>query len=385
MGKLTVMQVKSLKEAGRYSDGDGLMLDVGKSGSRSWIVRVQHEGKRRDIGLGSARDVGLAQARTAAAAVREKVRAGLDPTAKPVEAPTIPTFKEAALQVIEEHKPSWKNAKHAAQWTATLEQYVFPTLGALPVDQITGPQVRDVLSRIWLKIPETARRVRQRVGAVLDWAHAKGYRPHELTMRSITKGLPRQPKGQEHFSALPGQEVPSFLVKLQETDKAGTMVKLLFRFLVLTAVRSGEARGARWSEIDFDAKLWTIPKERMKAGKTHVVPLSAPALAVLEEARKLRSNDDDAALVFPGERTGKPMSDMTLTMVLRRMGAGCTAHGFRSSFRDWAAEETNFPREVAEAALAHAVKDRVEAAYRRSDLLEKRRKLMDEWAAFCAG
>ena len=266
----------------------------------------------------------------------------------------------------------------------SLEQHAFPALGSVRVDKIDGPMVRDVLADIWLRIPETARRVRQRIGAVLDWAHAKGYRQSEAPTRSISRGLPKQPKVKQHFAAMPYADVPGFLARLQGTDKAGETVRLAFEFLILTAVRSGEMRGARWEEIDLEARLWTIPGQRMKAGKAHVVPLSARAVAILERMRELRRGEDQA-LVFEGAKLGRPMSDMTLTMLLRRMGVNATAHGFRSSFRDWAAEATNFPREVAEAALAHAVESRVEAAYRRSDLLEKRRKLMEAWAGYCEG
>ncbi|WP_448206467.1 tyrosine-type recombinase/integrase [Azospirillum sp. sgz302134] len=387
--RLTAVQVRNLKEPGRYGDGDGLALVIAADGSRKWVLRLQHEGKRRDFGLGSAADVSLADARDAAEQMRRQVRKGVDPVAekrKEREAPPkTPTFKEAAREVHKEHLPTWKNAKHGAQWLATMERHVFPQLGAIAVDEITGPMVRDVLAEIWLEIPETARRVRQRIGVVLDWAHAKGYRPSEAPMRSISKGLPRQPKEKEHFAALPWQEVPSFIERLRATTKAGETVKLAMEFLILTAVRSGEMRGATWGEFDLGVKLWAIPKERMKAGKAHVVPLSERALAILGRMQELRTDDDPGALVFQGVRSERAMSDMTLTMVLRRMPAGCTAHGFRSSFRDWAAESTNFPREVAEAALAHAIENRVEAAYRRSDLLEKRRKLMDAWARYCEG
>lgn len=387
MPKLTALKVKSLKEPGRYGDGEGLMLVIGADGSRKWVLRIQSAGKRRDIGLGAATQTPLAEARERAAVIRRQVRDGLDPVSerhKEKEAPPIvPTFREAALAVHAEHLPSWKNPKHGAQWLSTLETHVFPTLGNTAVDQITGPMVRDVLAPIWLKIPETARRVRQRIGTVLDWAHAKGHRPSEAPMRAIGKGLPKQPKIQEHFAALQWQEVPAFLARLQETDQTGPMVRLLFRFLILTAVRSGEARGARWSEIDLAAKVWAIPKERMKAGRPHMVPLSDAAMAALEQAQALRMDGSPGALVFPGMKAGRPVSDMTLTMLLRRMKVPCTAHGFRSSFRDWAAEATNYPREVAEAALAHTVENRVEAAYRRSDLLDKRRAMMGEWGRFC--
>lgn len=385
-GKLKAVQVRNLKEPGRYVDGRGLMLVIGKDGSRKWVLRIQKDGRRRDFGLGTERDVSLAEARDEADKVRKQVRTGLDPVAEKRKLKlVIPTFAEAARTCHAEHERSWKNKKHAAQWLTTLEEYAFPMLGALTVDKIDTPHVRAALLPIWLEKPETARRVRQRIGTVLDWAATKGYRSAENPVRGVTRGLPKQPKGQEHFTALPWREVPEFITKLKETNKAGVLVKLLFDFLILTAVRSGEVRGARWSEFDLEAKLWTIPKDRMKAGKAHVVPLSPRMLAILKEAATLRTDDAPDALVFPGGKTGKPMSDMALTMLLRRMGVDATAHGFRSSFRDWAAEATNFPREVAEAALAHTLENKVEAAYRRSDFLEKRRKLMDAWASYCSG
>ncbi|WP_207458630.1 site-specific integrase [Azospirillum sp. SYSU D00513] len=388
MGKrLTAVQVRTLKEPGRYGDGDGLALVIAGDGSRKWVLRIQHEGKRRDFGLGSASGVSLAEAREAADTFRKQVRNGIDPTKQVAEEaapePQTPTFRDAALQVLKTHKPSWKNSKHGNQWLATMEAYAFPLLGDRRVDEITSGMICDTLVPIWLKIPETARRVRQRIGTVLDWAHARGYRPAEAPMRSVSKGLPRQPKTKEHFPAMPWQEVPAFITALRETPKAGEVVKLAFEFLILTAVRSGEMRGAVWSEIDIEGRLWSIPKERMKATKAHVVPLSDRAVEILKQAQELRTSEAPATLVFPGAKLIKPMSDMTLTMLLRRMETGCTAHGFRSSFRDWAAESTNFPREVVEAALAHAVESRVEAAYLRSDLLEKRRRLMDAWAGFC--
>jgi integrase len=387
-GKLTATKVRALKEPGRYGDGAGLMLVVGADGSRKWVLRVQADGKRRDFGLGSAADVTLADARAEAERLRQMVRAGLDPVAERKRVPdALPTFREAAVQVHAEHRPTWKNAKHAAQWLTTLEAHAFPHFGDVSVADVTGPMVRDALADIWLTLPETARRVRQRIGAVLDWAHAKGYRTSEAPRAMLTagRGLPRQPKNRGHFAALGWKAVPKFLLDLDATPHAGEGTKLAVRFLILTAARSGEVRGARWSEMDLDARVWSIPGERMKAGRPHTVPLSDAAVAVLQRATALRTSDDADALIFPGERRGQPMSDMTLTMALRRMKADCTAHGFRSSFRDWAAEATNFPREVAEAALAHVLADKVEAAYRRSDLLEKRRRMMDAWAGFCVG
>jgi integrase len=256
MGRLTAIRVRSAKKPGRYGDGQGLILAVGKSGSRSWILRVQAKGKRRDIGLGSAAYVSLSEARAAVADIRRAIREGRDPVAekRARKVEKIPTFREAALRVHEEHAPSWKNPKHAAQWLSTLEQHVFPAMGGLLVSDVSGPMVRDVLAEIWLTIPETARRVRQRIGTVLDWAHAKGWREAEAPLRAISRGLPKQPRKGEHFPAMPWASVPDFLVKLAETMKAGETVQLALEFLILTAVRSGEMRGARWGEIDLEAK-----------------------------------------------------------------------------------------------------------------------------------
>jgi integrase len=382
---LTAVAVRAAK-AGRHADGNGLYLEVDASGAKHWLLRIVIQGKRRDIGLGSVSLVSLAEARETAAAMRKVARAGGDPLAdRRAARRVVPTFKEAAESCHEEHKNGWKNDKHAAQWLTTLETYAFPLLGQVKVDEIGMPEVRDVLLPIWLEKPETARRVRQRIGTVLDWATTKAFREGENPVRSVAKGLPKQKDSAEHFAALPYDDVPAFLTKLRATDQTGPVIKLAMEFLILTAARSGEMRGAVWREIDTAAKLWTIPAERMKAGKPHVVPLAPRAVELLEEVRKLARKPDDAdALVFEGSKPGKPMSDMTLTMVLRRMKIEATAHGFRSAFRDWTAETTNTPSDVAEMALAHIIKNKVEAAYRRGDLLEKRRTLMDQWAQFCA-
>ena len=377
---LTAIQIRNLKQPGRYSDGEGLILNLIGPGRGSWIVRVQANGKRRDIGLGALADIGLGEAREAARKIRKDTRAGIDVLAeRKQERIVVPTFRDAAKQVHAEHKAAWKNGKHQAQWIATLETYVFPTLGDRLVADIEGPAIRDVLSPIWLTKPETARRVRQRIGAVLDWAYAKGLRSSEAPMRSLARGLPRQPKKQGHFAALPFADIPAFLTSLRARATVG---RLALEFLILTAARSGEVRGCGWSEIDPKARLWTIPGERMKAGKMHVVPLSGAALDVLERAQLLRSPVSD--LVFPGQNPKRTISDMTLLKVLRDRNAGVTVHGFRSAFRDWVAEETDCPGEVAEAALAHAIPNKVEAAYRRTDFLEKRKVLMADWAAFCS-
>jgi integrase len=299
------------------------------------MVRVQKDGQRRDIGLGAASKVTLSQARTRAAEVRSQVQAGFDPIAQRRKAAGTPTFREAAAQVHAEHKKGWKNGKHQGQWLRTLEVYAFPTLGDRLVSDIDGPTIRDVLAEIWTEKPETARRVRQRIGAVLDWAYSKGHRDSEAPMRSLSKGLPRQPKKDGHHAAMPFVAVPAFLTRLREKETWG---RLALEAAILTAARSGEIRGAKWTEVDFNKALWTIPAERMKAGKEHVVPLSPAALRVFQRASELRT--EGCSFVFHGAKRDKPLSDMTLMKVLRDMGETITAHGFRSSFRDWVSEET---------------------------------------------
>ncbi len=382
MGKLTALDVRHAKP-GKYGDGRGLMLVVSMSGAKKWVLRIQARGKRHDVGLGSATYVSLSEARTKAEDKRRAFRDGRNPIYERRRQPdVVPTFRQAALMVHEEHRPSWKNPKHAAQWLSSLEAYAFPKLGALLVDQIDGPMVRDVLAEIWLTIPETARRVRQRIGTVLDSAYAKGWREAEAPMKSVTKGLPKQPKSQQHFPAMPWQEVPDFVASMGEKLAAGETVRLALEFIILTASRSGEARGARWDEFNLETGVWTLPAERMKGRREHRVPLSAPALDILGRMAKLRRTDSPDALVFEGANPGRPLSDMTLTMPLRRAGIGVTVHGFRSAFRDWAGETTNTPREVAEACLAHVVRDRTEAAYARTDHLDKRRAVMEAWGVF---
>jgi integrase len=377
MGKLSATGVKAATRPGRLGDGDGLFLVVRKTGSKSWVVRVQKHGRRRDIGVGSASKVPLSKARERARQIREWVEDGLDPVFEKRKAAGIPTFKEASKKVVDLHRKTWRNEKHEAQWLRTLEMFAWPTLGDIRVSEITGPMVRNLLAEIWLTKPETARRVRQRIGAVLDWAYASGYRETEAPMRSISKGLPRQPKkGDQHFAAMPYAEVPAFMSRLRQRE---SFSRLALQFAILTAARSGEVRGATWNEVDFDAALWTIPADRMKAKREHVVPLSEAALAILQRCKELRLKDEP--LIFPGSRPKQPMSDMTLTKLMRELKVPFTVHGFRSSFRDWASEETNVQGEVAEAALAHMVRDKTEAAYRRGNLLEKRRHLMADWGA----
>lgn len=379
MGQLTVARIKTLREPGRYVDGDGLMLLVKASGAQSWMLRVRIKGVRRDIGLGSTKVMTLAEARAKAIELRRQIAQGIDPIAekKKVEDP-VPTFADAAHRVHAEQKATWKNGKHQMQWIKTLETYAFPFFGDNLVNAIEGPHIRKALLPIWLSKPETARRVRQRVGAVLDWSYVNGYRASEAPTRSLSKGLPRQPKDDGHFAAMSYAKIPDFMVQLRERV---SVARVALEVLILTAVRSGEIRGATWPEVDLEGCLWSIGADRMKMGKAHNVPLSPQVIDAFERAKQFSAPCND--LVFPGMKLKRPMSDMTLLKILRDMDAGVTVHGFRSAFRDWVAEETNVPGEVAEAALAHANSNKVEAAYKRTDFLEKRRALMRDWADFC--
>ncbi len=378
MGKLTAAQVRNLKTPGRYMDGDGLALVITAPQKGYWVLRATVNGRRRDIGLGSLDLVRLAEAREAAIDMRRDIQRGIDPVAeRKRQKIEIPSFKAAAKKFHAEQTASWKNGKHQDQWLNTLESYAFPKLGDRLVNDIEGPLIREVLLGIWLSKPETARRVKQRIGVVLDWAYANGMRSTEAPMRSLNRALPRQPKKDGHFAAMPYEDVPAFI---QHLRKRNSVTRLALEFLILTAARSGEVRGAKWSEIDLESKLWTVPADRMKVGKKHTVPLTAAALDVLEQARPFYAECSD--LVFPGRNVLRPLSDMTLLKVMRCAELPFTVHGFRSSFRDWAAERSSFPGEVAEAALAHTVANRVEAAYRRTDYLDKRKLLMKDWADF---
>lgn len=366
------------KAPGRYADGNGLYLVVDPSGARRWILRTMVQGRRTDIGLGGVAYVSLAEARERARALRAIAREGGDPVAENRRNRAAQmTFEQAARKVHSERAGSWRNAKHADQWIATLETYAFPKIGTLRVDQVDTPDVLQVLSPIWLTKPETARRVRQRLGAVLDWAKAAGHRAGDNPTAGVLQGLPKQPENPGHHAALPWAEVPGFVKQLRNNQDVAEIVRLAFEFLILTCVRTSEVLGAAWGEISGDT--WTIPAERMKMDREHRVPLSPRCLQILDRARELTGGE---GYVFPGRKAGKPLSNMVFLMALRRMRVKVTAHGFRSSFRDWAAERTGFAGEVCEMALAHVVRDKTEAAYRRGDLFEKRRQLMVSWAAF---
>ncbi|WP_256947293.1 tyrosine-type recombinase/integrase [Haematobacter genomosp. 1] len=376
---LTAQAVKNATEPGKYFDGHGLYLRVDPNGSRFWVQRITIRGKRCELGLGSPALVSLAEARSAALDNRKLARSGGDPLQVKREAAAVLTFEEAARKVHEMHKPTWRNPKHAAQFITTLETYAFPKLGKLKVADVSSADVLAVLTPIWTTKAETARRVRQRIGTVMKWAVAQGWR-NDNPAENIGQALPKTDPTKANRKALAHSDVAACLDVVKGSG-AGRSTKLALEFLVLTAARSGEARGALWSEIDRKTKVWEIPAARMKMKKPHRVPLSPRALAILDEAEALR---DGSALVFPGTKQGRPLSDMTLSKLVKELGFEADVHGFRTSFRTWAQERTNFPREVAEAALAHLSGDAVERAYARSDVFEKRRKMMDAWAGYLA-
>lgn len=380
--KLSATSLTKLRKTpGRYGDGGGLFLEVGANGAASWLVRMQKAGKRRDFGLGSLDKVSLADARKARDLVRGQFEAGLDPVVERKKAEGVPTFKVAALAVHKAQKKAWSEGKHQSQWIRTLETYAFPVIGDLPVNKIDNHAILNVLGPIWIDKNETARRVRQRIGAVLDWAFVKGYRETEAPMRALGKGLPRVTAARGHHEAMPFTDVAGFMARLRAGED--TMGRLALEALVLTAARSGEVRGAVWDELDLEAGLWSIPAERMKRKKPHTIPLSPAAVAVFKRALALRTGD--AALVFPGLVKDKSISDATMAKVLKVMGETAKPHGFRSSFKDWAGEVGGFPNELSEAALAHAVANKSEAAYRRGNLLDRRRAMMTAWADYCDG
>jgi integrase len=394
-GKLSSVTVAKAKMKGLYSDGGGLYLRVAAGGTKNWVFRFMRDGRARAMGLGPVHTLGLAEAREHAASCRKLLLSGVDPIENrkatrdeaqrdeaQLDAAKAMTFEQCAESYIASHKAGWRNRKHAAQWPSTLRAYAYPVFGTLPVQSIEVGLVMKALERIWTEKPETAGRVRGRIESILDWATARGYRHGENPARwrgHLENLLPKKSRVRrvEHHAALPYLEIGGFMAELRRQE--GIAARAL-EFGILTAARTGEVIGAQWDEIDFGERLWTVPGERMKAGKEHRVPLSDSAVAVIEETRKVRQA---GGFVFPGGKVRRPISNMAMAMTLRRMGRGeLTVHGFRSSFRDWAAERTSFPAEVAEMALAHAVGDKVEAAYRRGDLFEKRRQLMQAWARF---
>src|SRR5580704_14262681 len=389
-GRLKPLQIERFKGPGKLSDGGGLYLIAGRNGARTWVFRYSRKGRAVELGLGASRAVPVLAARQKAAELRAVLAAGGDPKQHRDEQRQLQarqsakaiTFKTAAGQYIEANRAGWRNVKHAAQWTSTLATYVYPVFGSGPVGDVTASDVLKVLTPIWATKPETASRVRGRIEAVLDYAKVHGWREGENPARwkgGLAMTLPARNKVRrvKHHAALPYGEVPDLMKVLGAMEGLGPVA---LGFLILTASRTGEVIGAQWNEMDLAKGVWTIPAERMKAAREHRVPLNTEATALLEALPRI------GELVFPGMKRGKPLSNMTLLQTLRRMKRNdLTAHGFRSSFRDWAAEMTSFPREVIEASLAHTVGTQVERAYLRSDLFDKRRLLMKAWGQHCAG
>jgi integrase len=381
-GKLTKKLVENLGP-GRHGDGNGLYLVVDPSGARRWIVRVVVKGQknkkgaplRTDFGLGGADIVTINQARDRALEYRRMAKQGLNPRFNATR--EIPTFEEVAQQVHIDRMPTWKNAKHGQQWINTLRDYAFPKIGRMPIDSIGQPEVLMCLSPIWTEKHETARRLSQRIKTVLDVAKSKGLRSGENPVTAIkdAKVLPKVTAKPRHHKAMRYQDVPAFYANLQRRN---AMAAKALMFTCLTGSRTGEVLGMRWGELDFEARIWTCPEARMKTGSDHRVPLTDEMLSILEPLKDMQSE-----VVFEGQKRHKPLSNMSMLMLLRRMSIeGVTVHGFRSTFRDWASEVANAPREVAELSLAHQVGTDVERAYARSDLLDKRRILMERWSWF---
>ena len=384
LNKLDPRTAATIKTPGRHSDGGGLYLSVDSTGRRRWVFMYTRDGKRTELGLGGGRDLSLANARKEAGTLRTILASGGDPRSAR-EKQERQTFGEVADAYVEAMRPSWRNAKHAAQWVMTLTKYAAPIRPRM-VEMIDTRDILEVLQPLWQRTPETAERLRGRIENVLDAAKAQGLRTGETPARwrgHLDQLLPkRQRLSRGHHTALPYADVPAFMADLR--GREATAARAL-EYAILTAARSGEVLGATWAEIDPEGAVWTVPATRMKAGREHRVPLSAPAVELLRgldaarDAEKAKLTDP----VFPSVKGGKSLSSMAMAMLLRRMGSAATAHGFRSAFRDWASETTGFPHEVCEMALAHTIGNKAEAAYRRGDLFNKRRGLMDAWASYC--
>jgi len=374
LGKLSVKAIKDLHLPGRYADGDGLYLHVRKGGSRQWLLRVSKDGKRHDIGLGALQYVKLSEAREKTHQLKKQIRHGENPIVAKQKEKGIPTFEEASLHVWEQKRHSWKNKKHANQWKNTLETYAFPHFGNVKVNAIRQADILRAIEPIWHLKQETADRLLQRISSVFDWTRTAGFREAENPVNGIRAGLANRQRDRKHHSALNWESIPKFMKELR--GRTG-VASLALQFLILTAARSGEIRGTRWSEIDFENAIWTIPEIRMKMKKLHRIPLSPQAINVLRQCKAL-----DSEIVFPF-KSGKTLSENAFRQLLHRMEyKDITAHGFRSTFRDWCSEKAHAPRELAELALAHQFGDATERAYARSDQLERRREIMLSWADY---
>lgn len=383
---LTALKVKNAGP-GKHADIHGLYLMVREGGTRSWMLRYQHKGVRRDFGLGPVHDVSLAEARVQAMEIRKMIRAGLDPVKeRGLKRKSQPTFEVVARRCYEAMKSGWKDRRNAS-WISSFDNHVFPLIGSKRIDEVDSRLVLSVMEPIWNVIPDTARKILQRIGAVLDYAHIKGMIPQQISLRSVRKGLPRQVRHVVHREAMPYVDVPSFMARLMAlTNSVG---RDCLKLTILTATRSNETRYAVWEEFDLDMAIWSIPAARMKMKEPHIIPLAPAGVALLRRLREEQLTLDGeiapGAFVF-SHYGARAISDVTMLKVLRDMKIeAITVHGFRSSFTDWAAEQTNVPKEIADKALAHKVLNAVEAAYRRTDFFEKRRKLMNRWAEFVTG
>ena len=374
--KLTAKFVENVSEAGKYYDQHGLFLHVRPSGAKKWLQRYTFQGRRREIGLGSAKIVSVATARRNAHQNLVLVSEGIDPIEDKKQDSIIPRFEVAAREVYEESRPTWRNAKHAAQFITTLETYAFPVIGSMSVKEINSSHILRILSPIWVTKAETAKRVRQRLSTVFKYCVAQQWRKDDPADIAIVKALPYLKKKVQHRKSISYNDVSDFIETVSKSS-AGLSTKLGLEFLILTATRSGEVRNARWNEIN--GSLWIIPEGRMKAGIEHRVPLSNRCMEILEEAQNINQGSD---YIFEGTKPDKPLSENTFNKLMKELGLEVHAHGFRTSFRTWTQEKTHYPNEVAEAALAHSLKDSAEAAYARSDLLEKRAEMMEAWAQF---
>jgi len=374
--KLTAKFVENVSEAGKYYDQHGLFLHVRPSGAKKWLQRYTFQGRRREIGLGSAKIVSVATARKNAHLNLVLVSEGIDPIEDKKQDNIIPRFEVAARKVYEDNRPTWRNAKHAAQFITTLETYAFPVIGSMSVKEINSSHILRILSPIWVTKAETSKRVRQRLSTVFKYCVAQQWRTDDPADIAIVKALPYLKKKVQHRKSISYNDVSDFIETVSKSS-AGLSTKLGLEFLILTATRSGEVRNARWNEIN--GSLWIIPEGRMKAGIEHRVPLSNRCMEILEEAQNINQGSD---YIFEGTKPDKPLSENTFNKLMKELGLEVHAHGFRTSFRIWTQEKTHYPNEVAEAALAHSLKDSAEAAYARSDLLEKRAEMMEAWAQF---
>ena len=374
--KLTAKFVENISEAGKYYDQHGLFLHVRPSGAKKWLQRYTFQGRRREIGLGSAKIVSVATARKNAHQNLVLVSEGIDPIEDKKQDSIIPKFEVAARKVYEDNRPTWRNAKHAAQFITTLETYAFPVIGNMSVKEINSSHILRILSPIWVTKAETAKRVRQRLSTVFKYCVAQQWRTDDPANIAIVEALPNPKRKVQHRKSISYNDVASFIETVSKSS-AGLSTKLGLEFLILTATRSGEVRNARWNEVN--GSIWTIPAERMKAGVAHRIPLPSRCIEILEEAKEISQG---SGFIFEGTKPNKPLSENTFNKLMKELGLEVHAHGFRTSFRTWTQEKTNYPREIAEAALAHSLRDKAEAAYARSDLLEKRTEMMEAWAQF---